>query len=82
MEGAQRLAVLSALLAAGACTMIGSPELTSPPSGVDAEGGSAVVARTEPPSRVGNMSSYEQNGRTYRVLDSSYGYDERGIASW
>ena len=28
------------------------------------------------------MAQYEQNGRTYRVLDSSYGYDERGEASW
>jgi rare lipoprotein A len=28
------------------------------------------------------MVEYEQSGRTYRVLESSYGYDERGIASW
>jgi rare lipoprotein A len=28
------------------------------------------------------MAEYEQNGRRYRVLDSSYGYDERGVASW
>ncbi len=28
------------------------------------------------------MVQYEQSGRTYRVLDSSYDYDERGLASW
>lgn len=28
------------------------------------------------------MREYEQSGRWYRVLDSSYGYDERGVASW
>jgi len=28
------------------------------------------------------MAEYEQGGRTYRVLDSSYGYDQRGSASW
>lgn len=28
------------------------------------------------------MEEYELRGRRYRVLDSSEGYDERGIASW
>jgi rare lipoprotein A len=28
------------------------------------------------------MAQYRQFGETYRVLDSSRGYDERGIASW
>ena len=28
------------------------------------------------------MAEYEQNGRRYRVLDTSEGYDERGVASW
>jgi rare lipoprotein A len=28
------------------------------------------------------MAQYEIRGRTYRVLDSSSGYDERGVASW
>ncbi|MDE3005094.1 MAG: septal ring lytic transglycosylase RlpA family protein, partial [Gemmatimonadota bacterium] len=35
-----------------------------------------------PPSRSGNMDEYELDGETYRVLDTSYGYDERGVASW
>ena len=36
----------------------------------------------EPRSRRGNRSEYEQWGETYRVLDTSEGYDERGVASW
>jgi rare lipoprotein A len=28
------------------------------------------------------MVEYEQSGGTYQVLDSSQGYDERGVASW
>lgn len=73
------VAVTVSLLASG-CTMVGSPELVSPPPApsdiVDA------VPTAEPPARQGNMALYEQGGRTYRVLDSSYGYDERGVASW
>ena len=38
--------------------------------------------RAEPPARTGNMEEYEQSGGTYRVLDTSEGYDERGVASW
>jgi rare lipoprotein A len=41
-----------------------------------------AVPRAEPPSRGGNMAQYRQFGETYRVLDNSYGYDRRGIASW
>lgn len=36
----------------------------------------------ELPSRGGNMAEYELRGRRYRVLETSRGYDERGIASW
>jgi rare lipoprotein A len=81
MERPYRLALLPAMLAVGACTMIGAPELTRPPP-LDADRIPELVPRTEPPSRAGNMAQYEQSGRTYRVLESSYGYDERGIASW
>lgn len=78
MDGPQRLGAIPAVLAVAACTMIGSPTL-SPPSPADFPD---PVPRRELPSRSGNMAEYEQSGRTYRVLDSSYGYDERGLASW
>ncbi len=41
-----------------------------------------AVPREEPRSRYGNGPYYRVNGDTYKVLDSSYGYSERGVASW
>jgi rare lipoprotein A len=38
--------------------------------------------REEPRSRYGNGPYYKVRGRNYRVLDSSHGYQERGVASW
>ena len=40
------------------------------------------VPKVEPRSHYGNNSPYTVNGRTYRVLPSARGYDERGIASF
>ena len=40
------------------------------------------VPRPEPRSRYGNGPVYEVFGQTYRVMDSSSGYKERGVASW
>lgn len=40
------------------------------------------VPRQEPRSRYGNGPVYEVNGRKYKVLQSSEGYKERGVASW
>ena len=76
------LRVAATLLAfsGSGCTLIGSPGLASPVSPLDSfpEG----TPRSEAPSRSGNMDEYEQGGQTYRVLNTSYGYDERGVASW
>jgi rare lipoprotein A len=41
-----------------------------------------AVPRPEPRSRYGNGPVYEVLGQTYRVMDSSSGYEERGVASW
>lgn len=40
------------------------------------------VPKAEPRSLYGNKSPYTVRGRTYRVLPSARGYDERGIASF
>ena len=40
------------------------------------------VPRAEPRSRYGNGPVYEVLGQTYRVMNSSSGYKERGVASW
>ncbi len=56
----------------------------SAPSGyqVDPDTVPDAVPRTEPRSRYGNPRTYEVFGKRYRVMDSSQGYVERGIASW
>lgn len=41
-----------------------------------------AVPRAEPRSRYGNPPVYEVFGVRYSVLDTSYGYRERGVASW
>jgi rare lipoprotein A len=41
-----------------------------------------AVPRKEPKSRYGNGPYYEVYGVSYTVMDSSYGYKERGVASW
>jgi rare lipoprotein A len=41
-----------------------------------------AVPRPESRSRYGNGPVYEVLGKRYRVLDSSAGYQERGVASW
>jgi len=41
-----------------------------------------AVPRAEPRSRYGNGPYYKVYGRTYEVLGTSYGYQERGVASW
>ncbi len=41
-----------------------------------------AVPRPEPKSRYGNGPVYEVFGKRYRVMNSSDGYSERGVASW
>jgi rare lipoprotein A len=41
-----------------------------------------AIPRDEPRSRFGNGPYYKVNGETYEVLDTDYGYRERGVASW
>lgn len=59
----------------------GAPD-GAPRRAFDASNVPDAVPRVEPRSRYGNPDSYEVFGETYRVLDSSAGYVERGIASW
>ena len=41
-----------------------------------------AIPRDEPRSRYGNGPYYRVNGKTYEVLDTNFGYRERGVASW
>lgn len=68
-------------MTAAGCTLVGGPSVVAaPPPGVASS--DDPVPYDQPASSSGNMAQYEQSGRTYRVLDTSYGYDERGLASW
>jgi rare lipoprotein A len=66
------------LLTACAAPRPDSAPRTGPPSRLPGD----AVPREESRSRYGNGPYYEVFGKTYRVLDSSYGYRERGVASW
>ena len=41
-----------------------------------------AIPKVEPRSRYGNGPIYQVRGETYQVMDSSRGYQERGVASW
>ncbi len=75
-------AVAAATLTMAACG--GSNVRDSAPSGSAAipDLSGDPVPRPEPRSRYGNGPIYEVLGQTYRVMDSSSGYKERGVASW
>lgn len=54
----------------------------APSQRVDVSSIKDAVPRVEPKSRGGNKSPYRVLGKTYYVMDSAYGYRERGGASW
>ena len=77
-------ALLLALLATLAACAARAPVDGGPRSGsaIPPELPPDPVPRPEPRSAYGNGPVYEVFGRPYRVLDSSHGYRERGVASW
>lgn len=56
----------------------GAPILRSESSAYPSD----AVPKNEPRSRYGNGPYYTVFGKTYKVLDSSYGYQQSGVASW
>ncbi|MEO1246175.1 MAG: septal ring lytic transglycosylase RlpA family protein [Pseudomonadota bacterium] len=80
-----RVAALTLLAAAGLLGACSSSPLRDGPPDRGASGSSttpATVPRPEALSRYGNGPIYEVLGRTYRVMESSSGFRERGVASW
>jgi rare lipoprotein A len=78
-SGALRTLLMS-LVVAG-CSGVAVRD-SAPPEAFDANSIPDAVPRVEAPSRYGNGPVYQVNGDTYRVLPSSTGYAERGVASW
>jgi rare lipoprotein A len=79
VERLHRLTFLLALLVVAGCAgrqaadRATSTSATLPPD---------PAPRSEPRSRYGNGPYYEVYGVTYEVLNTSYGFKERGVASW
>ncbi len=55
-----------------------SPSRSTAPMNLPAD----PIPRDEPRSRHGNGPYYKVYGDTYEVLETNYGYRERGVASW
>ena len=74
------LALISILSACGSQPVYDS----GPPAGRSnvADFPGDALPRDEPRSRHGNGPYYKIYGDTYEVLDTNYGYRERGVASW
>jgi rare lipoprotein A len=67
------------------CTLVGvgspGPSLTSG-DGINFDEIPDAIPQAEFKSRSGNPETYAIDGVTYRVMDTSEGYREEGIASW
>ena len=75
--------VVVACLAVLAAGCAGKAVKDGPPRHGKPAGPSApAVPRPEPLSRYGNGPEYEVLGKRYRVMASSKGFSERGVASW
>jgi len=68
----------------GLSTIPGLPEAgdSAPGRRLDPNDIADAVPKAEPRSRYGNPGSYVVRGKRYRVMNSGWGYSERGIASW
>ena len=74
---------LFALLGLAGCA--GQPYVDGPPAAGSAPSSQLPpdpIPQAEERSRYGNGPIYEVYGQRYRVMDSSYGYEAQGIASW
>jgi rare lipoprotein A len=78
-----QLKTLSALFLFAMLASCGSNEVTdSAPSGSVGRLPDDAIPRPEPKGRYGNGPVYEVFDVKYTVMDSAYGYKERGVASW
>ena len=75
-------ALIAGLSLLAACAAPRPAADSAPRTGAPSRLPGDAVPRPEPKSRYGNGPTYEVWGQSYRVMDSSYGYRERGVASW
>ena len=83
-ERLQNLFVILLVSAVSACGIL--PQNDSAPTRTRSGGAHKLpdnaIPRDEPRSRYGNGPYYKVYGKTYAVLETNYGYRERGVASW
>ncbi len=80
----ERLTLLASLVFLSLLTACGSTRTydSAPRSGEPSRLPGDAVPREEPRSRYGNGPYYKVYGESYKVLDTSYGYQQHGVASW
>jgi len=87
LQGSKIRAVVMMLVLStlSGCTLVGvgspGPSLTSA-DGINFDEIPDAIPQAEFKSRSGNPETYVIDGVTYRVMDTSDGYREEGIASW
>lgn len=79
--GSGKALLLAAILLATGCGSIYVQD-SGPNHSMDLSRVPDPIPRVEPRSKYGNPKSYTVLGKTYKVMDSSDGYVQRGIASW
>ena len=78
-----RVLIMLFLIILSACTTVEKQEQDSGPTRpVDWTKVKPVIPKKEAPSRYGNPESYEVYGLTYRTLNSSEKFKQKGVASW
>lgn len=70
------------VLGACATTPSNGPALHGPPTLAELRNLPDPTPVALPPSSTGNPAFYSALGRSYKVLETSKGYDRRGLASW
>lgn len=78
----QTMAVIAVASLLAACSTSPNSARHAPPIDPSASAALEPKPRREAPSRFGNPETYEVFGKRYRVLDSSQGFRQRGLASW
>lgn len=76
-----QLVIVAVILSVAGCASKKSTD-GPPRSGSSGTLPADAVPRKEARSRYGNPPVYEVYGVRYSVMDTSYGYKERGVASW
>lgn len=82
--GLRTLTTLLLLASVVSCSYSGRPYVqdSAPRQPIDIASVADATPKVEPITRAGNPPTYRVLGKNYKLMSSSKGYTERGIASW